>query len=140
MLEIPCDVGDVVWTAPSDAIYDRCIADLEALGFYEVRRDTLGYFSTFVEEGYPIYQRGYQDERAAALAYLDGVQNLTSCGRQGAFRYVFMDTAMEMGQLAAERALQGRNATAEIAGLRSENGLSGARAGGGGAAGGGGRN
>jgi len=36
---------------------------------------------------------------------------------------VFMDTAMEMGLLAAERALEGRSATAEVAGLRSEAGL-----------------
>lgn len=123
MLEIPCDAGDAVWTASTDEIYARCMKDLEALGFSGVRRDTLGYFSTFVEEGYPVYQRGYADERRAALSYLDDVVNLTSCGRQGAFRYVFMDTAMEMGLLAAERALEGRSATAEVAGLRSEHGL-----------------
>lgn len=108
---------------PDAALYERCLADLGDLGFTGLRRDTLGYFCSYVEEGYPIYHRSYQDDRKVALDYLGRFANLTSCGRQGSFRYVFMDTAMEMGLLAAERALQGRSATAEVAGLRSERGL-----------------
>ena len=123
MLEIPCQVGDAVWTMPDGALYERCLTDLTALGFPELRRDTLGYFCSYVEEGYPIYHRSYLTDRQVALDYLGGFANLTSCGRQGSFRYVFMDTAMEMGLLAAERALQGRSGTAEVAGLRSERGL-----------------
>ena len=69
------------------------------------------------------YPCSYLADRQVALDYLGRFANLTSCGRQGSFRYVFMDTAMEMGLLAAERTLQGRSATAEVAGLRSERGL-----------------
>ena len=123
MLEIPCQVGDAVWKMPDGALYERCLADLTDLGFPGLRRDTLGYFCSYVEEGYPVYHRSYLDDRQVALDYLGRFANLTSCGRQGSFRYVFMDTAMEMGLLAAERALQGRSATAEVAGLRSERGL-----------------
>ncbi len=123
MLEIPCQVGDAVWTMPDGALYERCLADLGDLGFSGLRRDTLGYFCSYVEEGYPVYHRSYLTDRQVALDYLGRFANLTSCGRQGSFRYVFMDTAMEMGLLAAERALQGRSATAEVAGLRSERGL-----------------
>jgi protoporphyrinogen oxidase len=123
MLEIPCQAGGPVWSMPDGALYERCLRDLMELGFPEVRRDTLGYFCTYVEEGYPIYERDYLAQRQLALDYVARVDNLTSCGRQGAFRYVFMDTAMEMGQLAAARALQGRSATAEAAGLRSDKGL-----------------
>lgn len=123
MLEIPCQTGGPVWTMSDRALYERCLRDLLDLGFRDVQRDTLGYFSTFVEEGYPVYQRDYLSARQTALTYAARVQNLTSCGRQGAFRYVFMDTAMEMGQLAAARALQGRSATAEAADLRSDKGL-----------------
>lgn len=123
MLEIPCQVGGRTWTMPDDELYARCLSDLGDLGFSGLRRDTLGYFCSYVEEGYPIYHRSYQDDRRTALDYLGRFANLTSCGRQGSFRYVFMDTAMEMGLLAAERTLQGRSATAEVAGLRSERGL-----------------
>lgn len=123
MLEIPCQAGGPVWSMSDEALYERCLLDLQDLGFSGVRRDTLGYFCTYVEEGYPIYERDYLAQRQAALDYVERVDNLTSCGRQGAFRYVFMDTAMEMGQLAAIRALEGRSATAEAAGLRSDKGL-----------------
>jgi protoporphyrinogen oxidase len=123
MLEIPCQVGDSVWSMPDAALYERCLADLADLGFPGVRHDTLGYFCSYVEEGYPIYHRSYLADRQLALDSLNGFVNLTSCGRQGAFRYVFMDTAMEMGLLAAQRALEGRSATAEVASLRSERGL-----------------
>jgi protoporphyrinogen oxidase len=128
MLEVPCQVGGAVWTLPTDALYERCMVDLEALGFPGVERDTLGYFSTYVAEGYPVYHHGYDEDRRVALGFLGRVENLTSCGRQGSFRYVFMDTAMEMGMLAAARAAQGRSATLEVAGLRSERGLIEARA------------
>lgn len=123
MLEIPCQSGGPVWKMPDGALYERCLKDLAELGFPDVARDTLGYFCTYVEEGYPIYERDYLAQRKLALDYVGRIDNLTSCGRQGAFRYVFMDTAMEMGQLAAAAALQGRSATFEAAGLRSDKGL-----------------
>jgi protoporphyrinogen oxidase len=124
MLEIPCNVGDDVWSASDAAIYDRCMDDLELLGFTNLRRATLDYFSTFVEEGYPVYHLDYQRDRKRLLGYVGQSENLISCGRQGAFRYIFMDTAMEMGIAAAEAVLassaQGRRLVAD---LRSDNGL-----------------
>jgi protoporphyrinogen oxidase len=129
MLEIPCDVGDAVWNAPDEAIYDRCIDDLAHLGFGGIRAATLDHFSTFVEEGYPIYHLDYRRDRHMALSYIGETPNLVSCGRQGAFRYIFMDTAMEMGMAAAQAILvedPGRRQA--IADLRSEHGLVEARA------------
>ncbi len=124
MLEIPCDVGDAIWSAPDGEIYQRCMDDLERLGFRGLRAATLGYFSTFVKEGYPIYHLDYRRDRERLLSYVSGVANLVSCGRQGAFRYVFMDTAMEMGLAAARAILQsGRVDGRAIAELRSEPGL-----------------
>jgi hypothetical protein len=45
---------------------------------------------------------GYQTEREKALAHLEQFSNLVQCGRQGTFRYLFTDTAMEMGLMAAD--------------------------------------
>jgi protoporphyrinogen oxidase len=129
MLEIPCHVGDAVWTASDDAIYERCMHDLERLGFSDLPNKTLGYFSTYVPEGYPIYHLDYQRDRQALLGFVsDGAENLVTCGRQGAFRYIFMDTAMEMG-MAAAVAVLGRGGpgarldSRPIAELRAERGL-----------------
>jgi protoporphyrinogen oxidase len=100
MLEIPCNVGDSIWSANDQSLYDRCVQDLEALDIH-ITKDTIGYFSTYVREGYPIYHLGYEHDRDRLLSHVNAYQNLISCGRQGAFRYIFMDTAMEMGFAAA---------------------------------------
>ena len=123
MLEIPCTVGDETWRAPDQTIYERCMDDLESLGFSGLRRDTLGHFPTYVEEGYPIYHLDYARDRERVLGFVGDTKNLISCGRQGAFRYVFMDTAMEMGIAAAESILGRVDRSREIADLRSERGL-----------------
>jgi protoporphyrinogen oxidase len=114
MLEIPCDVGDGIWCAPDDVIYERCLDDLRKLGLPPLRDRTLGYFSSFVREGYPIYHLGYDADRTDVLAHIAGFDNVLSCGRQGAFRYIFMDTAMEMGRLAARAVLTGRPSAREV--------------------------
>jgi protoporphyrinogen oxidase len=129
MLEIPCHVGDDIWSASDDAIYARCMHDLERLGFKDLAQRTLGHFSTFVPEGYPIYHLDYQRDRQALLGFVsDGAANLVTCGRQGAFRYIFMDTAMEMGIAAAAAVLERGGAGARIDSraiveLRAERGL-----------------
>jgi protoporphyrinogen oxidase len=127
MLEIPCAVGDDVWRAPEEAIFERCVDDLARLGFRDVRARTRAHFASFVEEGYPIYHLDYARDRAEVLGFVGETENLVSCGRQGAFRYIFMDTAMEMGFAAADAILDGR-AGSPVAELRSEGGLIEARA------------
>ena len=107
MLEIPCDVGDATWSAPDEVIYERCLDDLRKLGLPPLRERTLDYFSSFVREGYPIYHLGYDADRSEVLGHIASLANVLSCGRQGAFRYIFMDTAMEMGKLAARSLLAG---------------------------------
>jgi protoporphyrinogen oxidase len=108
MLEIPCEPGDEIWSSPDQAIYDRCLDDLRHLGFDGIRSRTREYFSTYVREGYPIYHLGYDDDRRHALGHLEDFDGIVTCGRQGAFRYIFMDTAMEMG-IEAARAVTGRH-------------------------------
>jgi protoporphyrinogen oxidase len=114
MLELPCDEGDAVWSAPDDAIRARCLEDLRRLGFADLEQRVRGSFSAYVREGYPVYHLGYQDDRSMALQHLAGFEGLLSCGRQGAFRYIFMDTAMEMG-IDAARALARGPTTARAA-------------------------
>jgi protoporphyrinogen oxidase len=112
MLEIPCDVDDATWCAKDDAIYERALLDLDRLGFRDIRARTRDYFCTFVREGYPIYHLGYDSDRRAVLSHVLGFENVSSVGRQGAFRYIFMDTAMEMGIAAARATVSGSQAGA----------------------------
>jgi protoporphyrinogen oxidase len=106
MLEVPCNVGDATWRAGVDELRDRGLRELGALGF-EVR-DVLDAFCVRVPHGYPVYHCGYDRDRRALLGEVERFANVRTAGRQGLFRYVFMDAAMRMGIHAAEQMLAGR--------------------------------
>ncbi len=123
MLEIPCEVGGDVWGQPDDRLLDRCLDDLDQLGIH-VASDVLGCFSTRITHGYPVFRLGYRNPRDSLLAGVDQMENVITCGRQGTFRYIFMDTAMQMGRMAARKAI-GLDPTqnTELRGLHDENSL-----------------
>ncbi|MCV6597052.1 MAG: hypothetical protein OIF40_08225, partial [Mangrovicoccus sp.] len=52
--------------------------------------------------------------------HLSGIENLVQCGRQGTFRYVFTDTAMEMGVMAAQSLVEGADRRRAIHDHRNE--------------------
>jgi protoporphyrinogen oxidase len=106
MLEVPCNVGDATWTASVDELRARGVRELAALGFRV--DDVLGAFRVRVPHGYPVYHLGYDADRRALLAEVGRFTNVRTAGRQGLFRYVFMDAAMRMGVHAAEQMIDGR--------------------------------
>ncbi|MDP3274150.1 MAG: FAD-dependent oxidoreductase [Deltaproteobacteria bacterium] len=103
MLEIPADPGDAHWNASDPALAQRALGDLVRLGI-DVRGRVRGVFSSRTAQAYPVYRVGYHTARDALLQVCSEPANLWTLGRQGLFRYVFMDTAMEMG-FAAVRAI-----------------------------------
>ncbi len=119
MLEIPCDPGDPLWEMPDDALYALVRADLARLGV-DCGRASGEYFSTRAAQAYPLLCMGYDQTRARAMGHLGQWDNLIQCGRQGTFRYVFTDTAMEMGQLAAQSLLAGQDWRTRIYDHRNE--------------------
>lgn len=119
MLEIPCDPGDPLWEMSDEELYPKVLGDLAALGI-DPARSTGEYFSARLKTAYPLMTVDYQTERQAAFDHLAKYENLVQCGRQGAFRYVFTDTAMEMGMLAAQSLLSGEDQRGVIADHRNE--------------------
>jgi len=112
MLEIPCDVGDATWSATVPALVDMCLAELRELGI--PTGAIAGAFAVRVEHGYPIYHVGYERDRTALLEKVLRFVNVRTAGRQGLFRYVFMDAAMKMGALAAEQLRDGAGSPRHI--------------------------
>jgi protoporphyrinogen oxidase len=106
MLEVPCDVGDATWRSGVDELREGGVRELDRLGFRV--DDVLDSFCVRVAHGYPVYHLGYDRDRRALLAEVDRFANVRSAGRQGLFRYVFMDAAMRMGIQSAEQMLEGR--------------------------------
>jgi len=107
MLEIPCDPGSELWEQDDQALLRRIEGEMDTLGL-PIRDRSLFCFSTRAAHAYPVYSLTYRRDRQALLDVIDRVPNLHSVGRQGLFRYVFMDTAMEMGWQAAGDVIAGR--------------------------------
>lgn len=118
ILEIPCDPGEEAWEESEEALLCRGVTALGRLGI-ELEGQVLGYASTRTPHAYPIYRLDYRKHRERWIAALSCSENLLSCGRQGLFRYLFMDQAMQMGLLAARWA-QGKASTGEVLGVGLE--------------------
>ena len=112
MLEIPCDVGDEIWTADVETLRARFSRELAELGF--AIDDAIDAFVVRVEHGYPVYHLGYDDDRRALLREVERFANVRTAGRQGLFRYVFMDAAMQMGIEAARQMTSGERANGRL--------------------------
>lgn len=108
MLEIPCDPGDRLWSLPDDQLWPLVANDLRRLGV-DPAWSTGETFSVYSPHAYPLMDLAHRAERQRAFAHLQPWRNLVQCGRQGTFRYVFTDTAMEMGQMAARGLLAGED-------------------------------
>ncbi|MEM9631887.1 MAG: FAD-dependent oxidoreductase [Pseudomonadota bacterium] len=119
MLEIPCDPGQPLWEMPDDMLFAKVCPQLASLGV-DPEMASGEYFSTRAATAYPLMRQGYQLEREKAFRHLGEIENLTQCGRQGSFRYVFTDTAMEMGQMAAEALIDGQDLRDAVRDHRNE--------------------
>ncbi len=83
--EIPCAVGDRVWTSTPDELAALVTAGLAATGLpavalagVEVRR---------LPHVYPVYERGYADRLAPLDAWADSLDRVTTFGRLGLFAH-----------------------------------------------------
>ncbi|RMF92642.1 MAG: FAD-dependent oxidoreductase [Candidatus Schekmanbacteria bacterium] len=107
ILEIACNAGDEIWRADKKTLYDRCVDDLDKIGFSDIKEKTIDYFLTYAEHAYPIYRLNYKEQLKKTIPFINSFENLVCCGRQGLFRYNNMDHSIEMGLLAAEHVLFG---------------------------------
>lgn len=100
IVEMTCEVGDDKWLGTA-AIKEQILAQLAEEGIcepHQVREIHLSHSET----GYPIFDLGFEPHLATIKNYLQQFVNLQSTGRQGAFTYPNMHSAMRMGAKAAE--------------------------------------
>jgi len=100
MLEIPCSYNDEVWNMQDELLFNRCIDDLFKLGI-NIKDRVIDYFYTAEKHAYPIYHLEYKHHLNKLFSWIAAIENIHTCGRNGLFRYIFMDRAMEMGFEAA---------------------------------------
>ncbi len=111
MLEIPCNKDDEIWKMDDEKLLEIVKKDLKKLNF-NIEDDIIDYFSFVTEHAYTMMDIKYNEKRDETIKYLNQFDNLIMAGRQGTFRYIFLDTAMETGLMAADFIL-GKNITKE---------------------------
>lgn len=110
MIEFPCDRGDWISQMDDESLLKITIPSMKLLGIHCAMTDVRDVFSSYAPYAYPMYSLTYRSGRDALLNTVDTWRNVWSVGRQGLFRYVFMDTAMEMGFAAAREFIRGEPA------------------------------
>jgi protoporphyrinogen oxidase len=82
-LEICCDKGEEL---SEDKLYQKAIRNLAKAGIVTPDR-VLDYFTVRLPYAYPVYKKGFKQRVSLLLGYLGNLNNLTTIGRQGEFRY-----------------------------------------------------
>ena len=81
--EIPCTVGDDVWTADPLALAARLDEEVTAAGLPPVA--PVEVVARHVPRVYPVYRAGYDEHLATVEAWVDSIPGLVTFGRQGLF-------------------------------------------------------
>ncbi len=92
--EIPCAVGDEVWTADDDALAAMVDDALVATGLPPVRRSAV--FVRRLPHVYPVYENGYAEHLAGLDAWAGSLGTVTTFGRLGLFAHDNTHHAMAM--------------------------------------------
>lgn len=99
-LEIACWEEDERWNRPGEKPLRESLEALTRVGLVQ-QEEVVRHLIFRVPYSYPLYTLTYQRNLRLLLDYLGGLPNLITCGRQGLFRYINMDHAIEMGITAA---------------------------------------
>lgn len=83
--EIPCAVGDPVWTSDPDTLAKQVCADLLAAGLPPVRLG--GVEVRRLPHVYPVYETGYAAKLRGLEDWADGLERVTTFGRLGLFAH-----------------------------------------------------
>ena len=103
IVETTCEIGDEKWQG-TDEIKERIFGDLEAENICH-REDVVEVNLLHSENGYPIFALGFEPHLEKVKAWVRSIGNLQTAGRQGAFTYPNMHSAMRMGARAADAAI-----------------------------------
>ncbi len=103
--EFFCSKGDSIQHADDGVLTELTAQHLASLGFID-KDDIIGSFVARVPKAYPVFEVNYKEHLKIIMDYLNSFANLRVIGRNGMFRYLNMDHAMESGIAAAEDILQ----------------------------------
>lgn len=100
-LEISCEKNGQLWVKNENELLSACVKDLKKIGI-NIENKIIGHFSTYAEHAYPVYALRYQQHLKKIYDFIKTLDTVILCGRQGLFRYLNMDAAIENGFCAAK--------------------------------------
>ncbi len=104
IVETTCEVGDAKWNGEESA-REAIFADLEKEGI--CTPDEIVEVNLLrTPHGYPIFGLGFEPHLEKVNAFVGGIENVQTTGRQGGFCYPNMHKAMRMGANAADHILE----------------------------------
>jgi protoporphyrinogen oxidase len=83
--ELPCAVGDAIWTAADDALADLLDAGVAATGLPPIARSAVEVRR--LPHVYPVYEIGYAEHLDALDEWAGSLQRVTTFGRLGLFAH-----------------------------------------------------
>lgn len=105
-VEMTCDRGDRFWNLSDEDLCDLILEELQEERI--VRREEIVRQAVVrLDDHYPVYELNYERRLRLLADYLHTVPNLLTGGRQGLFKYIDMDIAVESGFEMAQQILSG---------------------------------
>jgi len=101
IVETTCEIDDPKWSGQA---LPRILADLQAEGLCTPDQ-IVSHHLIHATHAYPIFAKGFEAHLEKITTYLAKFSNLRTTGRQGAFTYPNMHSAMRMGSTAATELL-----------------------------------
>ena len=105
-LEYFCNEGDALWSMADAELVELARREIAHVGLARAA-DVSDGCVVRVADAYPVYDSAYREHLDTVRAWVDGLQNLQTIGRNGLHRYNNQDHAMVTGMLAVRNALRG---------------------------------
>jgi len=103
--EVNCDISEVIWNDEEKAI-EKVLTDIKNEKIV-TQNEIMDSHVFKAPNAYPIYLLDYEENLETIFNWIDGIKNMQSIGRQGAFSYVNSHIAMKMAYNAADNIIQG---------------------------------
>jgi protoporphyrinogen oxidase len=101
-----CFEGDDIWTMPEANAVKLATDELARIGLIDPSKVVDGC-RVHVPRAYPVYDWGYEERVAVLREFVEGIENLETCGRNGLHRYNNQDHSMWTAILAALNLIDG---------------------------------
>lgn len=97
VVEVPCFSDDPIYTATTEDLAARVMAELDSIGIVSASK-VLEWRHHFLPNAYPVYSLNYADQVARTIEGLASIANLDLIGRGGQFFYSHLHDQLRFGK------------------------------------------